>query len=146
MKTSEFLNILKENPGLGLEFEIEQGRFIKPTFHITEVKNVSIESVDCGGNPDSYKQTVVQLMVNPLEEMRKPWTSKKAMDIFDKVEALKPIDGDAEIFFEYGDQEIRTSHFSVEDVLFADGTVRLELFAKPTVCKPSLNPQARQCC
>ncbi|MEP2025952.1 MAG: DUF6428 family protein [Reichenbachiella sp.] len=146
MKTSEFLNILRENPELGLEFEIESGKFIKPTFHITEVKNATIESVDCGGNPDSYKQTIIQLMVNPLEQMRKPWTSKKALDIFDKVEQLKPMDEEAEVFFEYGDLEIRTSNFSVEDVLFADGNIRLELFAKPTVCKPSLNPNARQCC
>jgi len=146
MKTLEFLHILKENPGLGLEFEIESGKFIKPTFHITEVKNATIESVDCGGNPDSYKETIIQLMVNPLEEMRKPWTAQKALDIFDKVEQLKPMDKDAEVFFEYGDLEVRTSNFSVEDVLFADGNIRLELFAKPTVCKPSLNPNAKQCC
>ncbi|MEO9966331.1 MAG: DUF6428 family protein [Reichenbachiella sp.] len=146
MKTSEFIEVLKENPSLGLEFEIESGKFIKPTFHITEVKNLTIESVDCGGNPDSYKQTVVQLMVNPLEEMRRPWSAKKALDIFEKVEALKPMEADAEIFFEYGDLEMRTSNFSVEDVLFANNTIRLELFAKPTVCKPSLNPGAKQCC
>lgn len=146
MKTSEFLNILNENPSLGLAFEIESGQFIKPTFHITEVKNVSIESVDCGGNPDSYQQTVVQLMVNPLEKMRQPWTAKKALDIFDKVSAIKPMNDDAEIFFEYGDLDIRTSNFSVEDISFADDMIRLELFAKPTVCKPSLDPNAKQCC
>ena len=146
MKTSEFLNILKENPDLRLEFEIESGKFIKPTFHITEVKNVTVESVDCGGNLDSYKQTIVQLMVNPLEEMRRPWSAQKALDIFDKVAALKPMDNEAEIFFEYGNLEVRTSNFSVKDMLFVDATIRLELFAKPTVCKPSLNPNARQCC
>lgn len=146
MKTSEFLNILKENPALGLEFEIESGRFIKPTFHITEVKNAIIESVDCGGNPDSYKQTIVQLMVNPQEQMRKPWTAQKALDIFEKVEKLKPMNADAEVFFEYGDQDIRTSNFSVEDVLFADSNIRLELYAKPTVCKPSLKANAGACC
>lgn len=146
MKTSEFLNILEENPELGLEFEIESGQFVKPTFHITEVKNVTIESVDCGGNPDSYKQTIVQLMVNPLEEIRKPWTAGKALDIFNKVEKLKPINGDTEIFFEYGDLDIRTSNFSVEDILFADGKIRLELFAKPTVCKPSLATNGKGCC
>lgn len=146
MKTSEFLNLLQENPELGLEFEVESGQFVKPTFHITEVKNVTIESVDCGGNPDSYKQTIVQLMVNPLEEMRRPWTAKKALDIFNKVEKLKPINQDAEIFFEYGDEKIRTSNFSVEDVLFADGHIRLELFAKPTVCKPSLAGNGNGCC
>ncbi len=146
MKTSVFLNIMKENPDLGLEFEIESGKFIKPTFHITEVKNVTIESVDCGGNPDSYRQTIVQLMVNPLEKMRKPWSAQKALDIFNKTIALKPMNEDAEIFFEYGDIEMRTSNFSVENVIFVNGAIRFELFSKPTVCKPSLDPNAIQCC
>lgn len=146
MKTSEFLNILKENPNLGLAFEIEKGQFVKPTFHITEVKNATIESVDCGGNPDTYKETIVQLMVNPLEQMRKPWTAEKALDIFDKVGRLKPMHDDAEVFFEYGDLDMRTSNFSVENVIFEDGNIHFELFAKPTVCKPSLNPSAKACC
>lgn len=146
MKTIELITILKENPELGVEFEVESGNFVKPTFHITEVKNVQIESVDCGGNPDSYKQTIVQLMVNPLEKLRKPWTAKKVLDIFDKVGKVKPMDEDAEVFFEYGDLNMRTSHFSIEDIVFLNGNIRIELFAKPTVCKPSLNPNARQCC
>ncbi|UXX80017.1 DUF6428 family protein [Reichenbachiella carrageenanivorans] len=146
MKTSELLTLLKGNPEMGLVFEIESGQFVKPTFHITEVKNVTVESVDCGGNPDTYKETIIQLMVNPLEKMRKPWTAQKALDIFEKVGQLKPMDDDAEVFFEYGDLTMRTSNFSVENVIFNEDNIHFELFAKPTVCKPSLNPNAKQCC
>jgi hypothetical protein len=146
MKTSEFVNLLEENTTLGLAFEVEKGNFVAPTFHITEIKNASIESVDCGGNPDSYKQTIVQLMVNPSEELRKPWSGQKALSIFQVVDQKVPINKDAEIFFEYGDQKIRTSHFSVEDVDISNGQINIQLYAKPTVCKPSLVSGAKSCC
>ena len=147
MNTSELLSILEQNPTLGLQFEVEQGIYVAPTFHITEIKNATIESVDCGGNPDSYKQTIVQLMVDPNEAPRKPWSGQKALSIFNKVDAVKPIVGDAEIFFEYGDEHIRTSHFSVEDIQIDPEKISVQLFAKPTVCKPRLvNGQMQACC
>jgi hypothetical protein len=145
MKTSEFITLLEENPSLGLQFVLENDYIVKSTFHITEIMNVTIESVDCGGNPDSYKQTIFQLMVNPNELIREPWTAEKALSIVNKVDKIKPIDGNTEIFFEYGDETLRTSHYSIANVEFVDGIIKVDLFAKPTVCKPSLG-QAVQCC
>lgn len=145
MNTSHFVQLLKDFPELGLEFQIEEEKTIAPTFHITEIKNVSIESVDCGGRPDSYKETVVQLMVNPEEKIRRPWTASKALSIFKKVDEMKPIEGNTEIFFEYGDETLRTSHYSVSVAETDKDKLTLRLFAKPTVCKPSLGVDAACC-
>ena len=93
MTTHDFLELLKNNPEAGLRFEYEQDRFVPDTYHITEIKNVTIDSVDCGGRPDSYKQTVVQLWVPPNEKLRKPWTAQKALSIFDIVDKLNERDG-----------------------------------------------------
>jgi len=71
MKTNEFLELLKKNPDVELTFEYDKDRFIPDTYHITEVKNVTIDSVDCGGNSDSYTQTIVQLWVPKGEKPRK---------------------------------------------------------------------------
>lgn len=147
MKTSAFISLLQDNPSKGLQFQITNAHSIAPTFHITEIKNVSIESVDCGGNPDSYKQTIIQLMVNPLEAIREPWTSQKALSIFEKVDKVKSINKEAEIFFEYGDEIIRTSNFSIEEVEINENIIDLHFYAKPTVCKPSLKgTNATACC
>ena len=147
MNTQEFIHLLSQNPKAELQFEIEAGKFIQPTYHITEIKNAEIRSVDCGGNKDDFNQTIVQLWVNPKEELRKPWTAEKALSIFKKVDGLAPIDKTAEIFFEYGDSELRTSHFSVQDIEFADDKMNVVLFAKATACKPRLKAaSAVSCC
>ncbi len=144
MKTKEFLELLNDNPEAGLKFEYDLEKFVPDTCHITEVKNVTIDSVDCGGNPDSYKQTIVQLWVPKDEKRRKPWTAQKALSIFQKVDQMTPIDGDTDIFFEYGNGEIRTSNFSVEAINFDDG-LTVQLYVQPTVCKPSLAGEV-SCC
>ncbi|MFY0654116.1 MAG: hypothetical protein JXQ96_18910 [Cyclobacteriaceae bacterium] len=147
MTTQEFTDLLEKNPSIRLQFEVEDGKFIEPTYHITEIKNVSIDSVDCGGNPDAYNQTIVQLWVNPHEFLRKPWSTDKALSIFNKVESTTLSDPDAEIFFEYGDENIRTSQFSVENINIDGNTLNVQLFTKPTACKPSLRSNgAVSCC
>lgn len=145
MKTKEFLSLLENNPEAGLTFEYEKGRFVPDTYHITEVKNVTIDSVDCGGNADSYKQTIVQLWVPKNEQLRKPWTAKKALSIFGKVDQMTPMVADTEIFFEFGNDEIRTSNFSVEAISREDDKIAVQLYVQPTVCKPQLAGEA-SCC
>ena len=71
MKTQEFTSLLENHTASQLQFEIEPGKLIPATYHITEIKNTVIDSVDCGGNADTYNQTIVQLLVNPNENMRK---------------------------------------------------------------------------
>jgi hypothetical protein len=147
MKTQEFVKQLQENPTAALQFEIEEGIFIEPTYHITEIKNAKIESVDCGGNPDSYNHTIVQLWINPEEKLRKPWTAKKALNIIELVDKVTPIDGQAELFFEYGDLDTRTSHYSINALMIEKQTLKVQLYTKATVCKPSLaTTGASTCC
>ena len=145
MKTSAFLNLLENNPTKGLRFEYDSNQFVSDTYHITEVKNVAIDSVDCGGKTDHYKQTIVQLWVPDNEALREPWTAGKALSIFRKVDQMSPINRETEIFFEFGNDEIRTSHFSVENVETTDDGINVQLFVKPTVCKPRLAGEVACC-
>lgn len=145
MKTNEFLTLLQNNPEAGLTFEYEKGKLVPPTYHITEVKNVTIDSVDCGGNPDSYKQTIVQLWVPKNEELRKEWTAKKALSIFEVVDKMIPINRDTDIFFEFGNEEVRTSNFSVETITKDDEKIVIQMYVQPTVCKPRLAGES-SCC
>lgn len=62
MNTKEFFNLLKSNENKSLLFEYSPNKIIKPNYHITEVKHISIESVDCGANTDSWKETIIQLV------------------------------------------------------------------------------------
>ena len=149
MKTNEFLDLLAQNPEKPLLFEYETGQFVPEAYHITEIKNVSIESVDCGGKPHSEKQTIVQLWHNGIE-IGSYMEAKKAKKIFDVVDKVKPLTMDTEIYFEYGNKEVRTSNFKVQNVVNQEDKITFKLFVEPTACKPILNlnvlEQAGACC
>ncbi len=61
MKTDEFLSLLKEHPYKNLRFEYALGKQVGANYHITEIKNVTIDSVDCGGESDFWKETIAAL-------------------------------------------------------------------------------------
>ena len=67
MNTQEFFNILEEHSDKSLLFQYMPGQLVGANYHITEVKHVSVASVDCGAREDSWKQTVIQLWESPLE-------------------------------------------------------------------------------
>ena len=48
MKTKAFLELLTTNPDKSLLFEYQTNKAVPEGYHITEIKNISIDSVDCG--------------------------------------------------------------------------------------------------
>ena len=150
MNTKEFLNLLDANKDKELVFEYRKDSFVPKAYHITEVKNVYFDSVDCGGNEHSERQTVVQLWTNPLEVKNKYMGAEKALSIMEKVNKIKPLYQDTEVFFEYGNSKTPTSNYSVKDVALENDKVILKLFVQPTACKPaqlaSLQTVAEACC
>lgn len=136
MKTSEFLDILKSNPSKSLVFEYGNGNKVGAGYHITEVKNTSIESVDCGGRVDSWRETVVQLWESPTEkETGQYMSSFKAKAILERVHRLRPMDPDATIRFEYGNDSFHTAQLFVKGLKIVEGCVTVVLDSKPTLCK-----------
>ncbi len=65
MKTHEFLSLLKGNKNKNLLFEYKTGSLIGANYHITEVKNVTVDAVDCGAGTDFWKETIIQLWESP---------------------------------------------------------------------------------
>lgn len=136
MKTQELLNLLQEQPNKELVFEYAAGTYVPNAYHITEVKNVHIESVDCGGRPDEYYQTIIQLWIGDTLEQERAMTAEKALKILDIVDKMKPMRRDTELFFEYGFGDLRTSNYQVENVIETADKIVLQLYVAPTVCKP----------
>ena len=145
MSTQEFFTLLDQHSKKELTFEYATETYVPKSFHITEIKNVHIESVDCGGRPDAYDQTIVQLWVDDLEKVDQAMTAKKAQKIFDIVDRVKPINRDAPIFFEWGHADLRTSVYEVTEVIENEGQLNVRLFVPPTVCKPAFELQMASC-
>ena len=145
MTTNQFLNTLRENQGKELVFEYRQEFFVPMAYHITEVKNLHIEAVDCGGRPSDDFQTVVQLWVSGDEQVERNMLTEKALKIFDIVDKMKPMRGDADILFEWGNEYLPTSNYSPKDIEITDNQVVVKMFVPPTVCKPKLELELAGC-
>ena len=67
MKTKELLSVLEKNQGKALLFEYAPNLLVGANYHITEVKHMKIDSVDCGGRTDGWSETIIQLWESPKE-------------------------------------------------------------------------------
>jgi len=116
MTTQDFFDLIAQNPKKEFYFEYEAGAFVNMAYHITEVKNMTIESVDCRGNPDTYYQTAIQLWWNGTEKTEQAMTGEKIEKILNIVDKVKPIKRDTKLFIEWGFGELRTSNYQIESV------------------------------
>lgn len=136
MKTIEFFNLLEKSKGKSLLFEYRPGATVGANYHITEVKHVQIDSVDCGSGTDHWNETIVQLWESPLEKDEKTYMSTlKALGILKKVGQMKPYDLDAEIKFEYSNEQFHTAQLFVNEVVSSEKNIIVKLAIQKTDCK-----------
>ncbi|NHF60621.1 hypothetical protein FK220_014795 [Flavobacteriaceae bacterium TP-CH-4] len=136
MKTNEFLALLKEHPNKDLIFEYAHGKQVGANYHITEVKNVTIDSVDCGTKTDFWKETIIQLWESPDEHESDEYMSAfKALGILNKVDRIKPMEKEVEVKFEYSNPTFHTAQLFVNDVSVHDNRIMITLGVEQTNCK-----------
>jgi len=63
MTISEFLALLRTNPGMTMHFMLPDNSFIPAHYHITEVGRVHKDFIDCGGTVRSLTSCVLQVWV-----------------------------------------------------------------------------------
>jgi uncharacterized protein DUF6428 len=136
MKTQELLNLLNEHHDKSLLFEYAPNLFVGANYHITEVKHVSIDSVDCGSGTDAWYETIIQLWESP-EELGKTeyMTTYKALSILNKVGKMKPFALVAVVKFEYANATFHTAQLFVNDYEIRDKKLIFKLAVEKTDCK-----------
>ncbi|MBK9015211.1 MAG: hypothetical protein IPM82_14705 [Saprospiraceae bacterium] len=145
MKTSKFLQTLQENPGKELVLNTAKTFSCQWPTTSRRSKNLHIEAVDCGGRPSEDFQTVVQLWVSGDEQVERHMATEKALKIFDIVDRMKPMRGDADILFEWGNEYLPTSNYRPLNAKIADNQVVVKMFIPPTACKPKLELELAGC-
>ena len=121
MKTQELFNVLEQNNDKSLLFEYAPNLLVGANYHITEVKHVAIDAVDCGSQTDAWKETIIQLWESPNEIGKTEYMSVyKAMAILKKVGKMKPYTLDAEVKFEYSNVTFNTAQLFVDSKMGAD--------------------------
>src|SRR5256885_11025571 len=134
MKTGEFISELRRAPSNLLIFVDLDGHAVHRGYHLTELKAVSLHTVDCGGQTNQWEETIAQLWV-PSDPDPDYMTTGKFLKIFDRVGGMIPLNSDAEIRIEYGDENFFPSTYRVQSVTQEQGATRVSLAPPATTCK-----------
>ncbi len=158
MKTSEFISALRAAPTNQLIFVDLKGHAVHYGYHLTELKAASFETVDCGGQSNRWHETIVQLWVPP-GPANVCMTAAKFLKIFDKVRGMIPLNLDAEIRVEYGDENLFPSTYHVRSVTRHENATHVLLQPPATTCRardrraapaqatdPSCAAKTQSCC
>ena len=136
MTPTELFDLLKSHQGKSLLFEYLPGQYVKPNYHITEVKHVTIDAIDCGAGADYWTETVIQLYQSPVKPETPSFMScYKALSILNKVGQLKPYDLNSTVKFEYSNSNFNTAQLFVNDFEIHNNNLILKLAIAPTDCK-----------
>jgi hypothetical protein len=150
MKTGELLTLLEAHSDKNLLFEYRPNAFVGANYHITEVKNTTIDAVDCGSRTDLWKETVIQLWESPDEIEKKEFMGVgKGLAILQKVHSIKPMELSAEVKFEYGNSSFHTAQLFVSDYVISNDRLVFQLAVEKTDCKAREScgePKAEEAC
>ncbi len=148
MLVKEFLDTLRAHPDAALLFGYDSNRAVAPGFHVTEIKNTTYETIDCGNSLHTWNEVIVQLWVpGDVEAGAEHMTAAKFLKIWNVVADRIVLDTDAEVRIEYGDEQTRTALYHVDAVAEGETELRIALAPQRTLCKPreilvDLNPGA----
>lgn len=93
----EFFAALEGHADKALVLTYGGGRHVQAGYHVTEVKASSFVTLDCGGNPDAWRETVLQVEDIPLTKGSAPMTVAKFQSILGKVGSKVQLDRDARL-------------------------------------------------
>lgn len=115
--TAALLGALRAQPQRPMEFWLHGDPLVGPGYHVTEVKAVTIEAMDCGGRADAWRETVIQLKDGNAQEAQAGFmTTRKFLAIYDRVARSVPVRGEAEVRFEYGNSVTPAMQYHVTQV------------------------------
>lgn len=149
MKYGQFVGLLEANPEKELVFEFDHGA-IRRDYHITEVFNVNVTAIDCGGALDHWGESVLQLVEPGEEDGERFMESKKALGILKKSHEKISLDPQADVLLEYRPESASAAQrYHVSEVIPSDNQLRVLTAGTTTQCKAAgRNSEASQsaCC
>ena len=136
MKTQELFEVLEAHKDKSLLFEYTTNQLVGANYHITEVKHIAIDSVDCGAQTDAWNETIIQLWESPAEIGKTEYMSTyKALGILKKVGTMKAYDMTSEVKFEYSNSLFHTAQLFVNDYEIHGDNLIFKLAIEKTDCK-----------
>ena len=135
MEANVVLPLVESSSEKAVRFLLEGKQLVPNDFHVTEVKRLSVESLDCGGGESAWRELVVQLWSPKGNNSQTAMTAGKFLSILRRAEALNELDGNS-LRFEYGDTGKPAVQYYVDHIASEGGTLDVHLTPPHVTCKP----------
>lgn len=137
-----FKTTLIQNRDKFLQFQYADGEFVHPSFHITEIKQAPIVSVDCGGQMNSWTEVIVQLWEPQAKEAHRSMRVSKALSIINLVEKSLPLNPVATVKIEFGNFKFDTRQMYPGELVAKGDSFTVSLTPDYTQCKALTRSQS----
>jgi hypothetical protein len=150
---SQFKEELVNHPDHNLQFQYAENKWVDASYHITEIKQAPIVSVDCGGVMNSWTEIIVQLWEPENEQQERSMKVSKALTIVALVEKSLPLNPLGTVKIEFGNSEFDTRQmFPGEFIIDVDNLI-VDLRPDAVQCKAQTrggscgtNGKGEECC
>jgi len=106
---------------------------INPGYHVTEIKQAEVTSLDCGQGADQWSEIIFQVVDGQSSSTAAHMSVSKFLAIANK--GLADV-GNASLYFEYSPGNRAFNKCSVSAINASEQQVTLELSPMTAVCKP----------
>lgn len=148
-----FKDTLLQYPDLHLQFKYAEDKFVDAAYHITEIKQAPITSVDCGGVMNAWTEVIVQLWVPDGDQQERAMKVGKALSIVEIVEKMLPLNPNGIVKIEFGNSEFDARQMFPNEMIVNDQTLTIDLRADAVQCKAisrggscGTNDKGEECC
>lgn len=131
----EFKEQLLQNPGLDLQFQYAENKLVEASYHITEIKQAPIVSVDCGGVMNSWTEIIVQLWEPGEKQQERAMKVRKALSIIDVVENKLPLNPHGIVKIEFGNSQFDTRQMFPGEIIIQGENLIVDLRPDAVQCK-----------
>ena len=153
MNWQAFKNTLIENPDKVLQFQYTEDQYVDASYHITEIKQAPIVSVDCGGVINSWTEIIVQLWEPLVAATDRAMKVSKALSIVNLVEKSLPLNPLGIVKIEFGNSRFDTRQMYPSELISEGDSFTVKLAADYTQCKAitrggscAATPTGEECC
>lgn len=135
MNWQSFKSKLQEHPELTLQFQYAADKWVDASYHITEIKQAPIVSVDCGGVMNSWTEIIVQLWEPSEKDSERAMQVSKALSIVQLVEKTLPLNPLGIVKIEFGNSQFDTRQMYPGALNIAGENLIIDLIPDATQCK-----------
>lgn len=135
MNWKSFKDKLLMHPELDLQFQYSVDKWVDASYHITEIKQAPILSVDCGGVMNRWTEIIVQLWEPEDQQQLRSMKVSKTLSIIETVEKKLPLNPLATVKIEFGNSKFDTRQMFLNELSIDGDNLIVDLRPDAVQCK-----------